>query len=139
MLWRDLEPYEDPQDAVDEALFAHYKRVVAIRNTYDALEVGEYRLLVADDEAGVLAFERRAGGQRVVVVINNGDRLRTVRVPVDAADGTRFHDALNDSRFTISRRRISFTRPDDYTVRAAGGAIEVKVGGGWGAVLVAGG
>jgi glycosidase len=139
MLWRDLEPYEDPEDAVDASLLAHYRRVVAIRNTYDALQVGDYRLLLADDEANVLAFERRTGGQRVVVVINNGDRLRTVRVGVDAGDGTRFHDALNDSRFAISGRKISFARPEAYTVAVAGGAIEIKVGGGWGAVLVAGG
>ena len=87
MLWTDLEPYTDPEDRVDRPLLEHYRRVVALRNTFEALQIGGYRALVADDDAGIFAFERTTPGQRVVVVLNNSDRRQTIRIPVEAADG----------------------------------------------------
>ena len=132
MLWKDLEPYQDSAERVDTALLDHYRKLVAIRRSSEALQVGAYRMLLADDEHGVFAFERSAGGKCAIVVINNSDRARTVALPVA---GT-FHDALNDPRFAITNGRITFSRPAEYTYSARDGAVAVTVGPGWGSILV---
>ncbi len=133
MLWKDLEPYQDPAESVDGALLAHYRKLIAIRNSTEALQIGEYKTLVADDDHEVLAFERTANGKRVIVVINNSDRIQQVRIPASGM----FHDALNDPRYTITNGRIAFSRAGDYTTTANDGTLTVTVGPGWGAILIA--
>jgi glycosidase len=94
MVWDDLKfedeavlpdqsprPHADPV-GVDADLLEHYRRCIALRNTWPALQTGDYRTLLADDRRGLLAFARTSGDQVVVVVLNNGaDRQRlAVRV-----------------------------------------------------------
>ncbi|MBK6427868.1 MAG: alpha-glucosidase C-terminal domain-containing protein [Blastocatellia bacterium] len=105
MVWRELQPYKDPDDVVDEGMLEHYRKLLAIRNSYDALQVGEYRQVLADDATGVFAFERSHAGKRVWVVINNTDRTQWVKLPVERGS---WHDALNDTRYRFEK----FTRPE---------------------------
>jgi cyclomaltodextrinase len=83
-VWQDLEPYDDPQVKFDAGLFAHYQRLIALRNQLPALQLGLYRPLVADDATGVFAFARDLGDARAYVVINRSDREQTVKVPLGA-------------------------------------------------------
>jgi glycosidase len=94
MVWDDLK-YEaeatlpdqkpaarpDPVE-VDRDLLEHYRRCIALRKTRPALQVGDYRTLLADDRRGLFAFQRRLGDEVVVVVLNNSPARRNVRVPV---------------------------------------------------------
>ncbi len=98
MVWDDLK-YEDeavlpdqsprPQAdpvGVDVDLLEHYRRCIALRNTWPALQTGDYRTLLTDDRRGLLAFARTSGDQVVVVVLNNGaDRQR---LALQAGPGT---------------------------------------------------
>lgn len=70
MIWADLGGYDDPQDQVDSAYFAHYASVIALRNALPALRRGSMRTLVADDAKDVWVFERRLGDERVLVALN---------------------------------------------------------------------
>jgi glycosidase len=85
MLWKDLEPYENPEDnQVMEEHLAFYKQVLALRHAHPALRIGSFAPLVADDGADVLAFLRAGEGECLIVVLNAAGRPGTVRVPLPA-------------------------------------------------------
>jgi glycosidase len=96
MVWKDLEPYDDPAVKFNEDVFGHYRRLIALRNTLSALRLGLYRTLIADDEAGTLAFARDFNGRSAYVVMNRSDKARTAKVPLGAsANGTKLANWLD--------------------------------------------
>ncbi len=95
MLWKDLQPYDNPQDAVMDDVWSHYARVIAIRNTYTALRTGLYQPLFTDDANDIFAFTRTRSNDVVAVVMNNSAEDRTVDVPVPFQNDARVIDVLN--------------------------------------------
>ena len=101
MIWDDL-TYEDEQahpfglpraaDEVsfDHSLFAYFKDLIAVRNSYRALRRGTFQTLIADSENGLYAFDRLDSGNRVTVVLNNSSNPRVASLP----DHTELYDAL---------------------------------------------
>lgn len=87
MLWKELMPYEDPNDVIHDDVFDHYRRMIAIRNTYPPVQLGTFDTLLADDAKRVFAFARRLDNHAVVVVINNSDKPRRVECPAPLPDG----------------------------------------------------
>ncbi len=94
MLWPDLGPYSNTKDFVMTDVLDHYKRIIAIRNTYPALRTGLYRPLLTDDANDIFAFTRTRRGETVAVVFNNSDRLQTIELPAPFPVGSRVVDAL---------------------------------------------
>ena len=95
MVWPDIK-YKDetflPDQSIKEKpdkvefdydLFNYYKKIIKIRNSYPALQLGGFKPLLADDRNQVLAFERNYERQKVIVVINNGKLVRQVNIPVN--------------------------------------------------------
>jgi cyclomaltodextrinase / maltogenic alpha-amylase / neopullulanase len=87
MWWKDHEPFENPQFKFDEQHFAHYQRVIAIRNKFPALRTGFFRPVLIDDQRGVYAFVRELGEERAYVVLNRSGKDATVEVPVEGPVG----------------------------------------------------
>ncbi len=93
MLWKDLEPYENPGEnrVLDEQL-DFYRRAITLRVGEEALRRGDFRTLLADDREDVWAFERSIpGGDTIVVVLNAGDKPQSVDLRIQlgaAASGT---------------------------------------------------
>ena len=54
-----------------------YRDMLALRHAHSALQGGEFRLLESDEH--VLAYERSAGPQRIIVVLNLGDQPTTMQ------------------------------------------------------------
>ncbi len=98
MVWADLEyedeathpfglPREPDHVAPDMGLFETYRDLIALRQDHLRLFVdGELSWLLADDEAGLLAYERLLGDQRAIVAINASDEAH--ELVLEAADGT---------------------------------------------------
>ncbi|MCG8408553.1 MAG: alpha amylase N-terminal ig-like domain-containing protein [Phycisphaerales bacterium] len=87
MLWEDLMPYDDPDESIEVDVLDHHRRMIAIRNTYPALQLGSFDTLLTDDRLGVFAFSRTLHGvdsvrEHIVVVLNNSDKTRRLNVPV---------------------------------------------------------
>jgi glycosidase len=95
MLWRDLEPYDNPQDAVMPDVLEHYRRVIAIRNTYPALRAGQFHTWVIDDADDIYGFTRTRDDEVVAVLVNNSDRDQTLTVKSPFPDGSRVVDVMN--------------------------------------------
>lgn len=75
-------PWERPERWDLETL-AYHRRLIALRHAHPALRRGRYRPLYADDQ--VYVFERRLGGNRLVIAVNAATEPRTVRLPFESA------------------------------------------------------
>ena len=97
MLWKDLEPYEKPEENVvmDDQL-AFYRQASALRNNHPALRSGTLRDLLTDDLADVWAFLRSEDKDQVLVVLNASDTARDVRVPLPPSAPTAWTAAFGE-------------------------------------------
>lgn len=75
---------------LNRSLYAWYARLAAARRADPALTSGDFRVLLADDAAGTVAYGRRTGTHGAVVAVNPTDVPRTLSIPVAGylPDGT---------------------------------------------------
>ncbi len=78
MLWQDLQPYQNAQDAVDLEMLQYYKQIIALRQQHAALRTGSFRTVLTDDVQDVWAFVREGSGEQVLVALNAGAKPSTV-------------------------------------------------------------
>jgi glycosidase len=83
MIWRDLQPYDDPQVAFKPDLFEHYQRLIALRAQKPALQTGSFRPVLVEDTRGVYAYVRELNGEAVYVVLNRAGAEQSVEISVD--------------------------------------------------------
>lgn len=94
MLWKDMvydneqhHPFGLPRpndvNRFDSTLFAHYAHCIALRRSSDALRLGEYKTIMADDTLDVLAYARQYNKERVLVVLNNAMMTQRITIPLD--------------------------------------------------------
>ena len=92
MVWDDIEYADEIYNAdgsthapdkveINHDLLSHYKKLIHIRKDNPVLQMGSYRLVLADDENCVLIFERAFEGETMFVVINNSDSDQIIDVP----------------------------------------------------------
>lgn len=115
-------PWADKGGSPDTDMYAHFKKIIGLRNTYSALRRGDMATLLVSDASYLYSFIRWDATQSVVVVLNNGTSAANATIPVASylADGTMLTDVLNGGTFTV-----------------AGGHITASVTGQWGRILVA--
>ncbi len=110
MAWEDKKETEEqnggkekrPEEAVfDHDLFEHYRKLIHIRNSHPALQLGDYQTLLADDERDLLAFSRTYQNQQVIVVVNNSRSDQLARLAT-TSEGE-FVDQLDHDRFFAAR------------------------------------
>jgi cyclomaltodextrinase / maltogenic alpha-amylase / neopullulanase len=83
MVWKDLEPYDDPEVKFNQSLFDNYVRLIAIRRRFAALQTGFPHTILADDARNVLIYSRDLGDSHVYVLVNRSAAEQTVDLPVD--------------------------------------------------------
>jgi glycosidase len=85
MLWKDKEPFDDPEVKFDQQLFDFHQRLIAIRHHLPALQTGMFTPLVMDDSRGIFVFARELKSERVIVAINRSNQKQTIDVPFATA------------------------------------------------------
>jgi cyclomaltodextrinase len=88
---------------INRDLLAHYKKVIAIRNQYKALQIGDFRTLLADNTKDVLVFSRQWLNQTVIVALNNSSSPVVVPLPLDTH--TVWHDILNNRDYAPRKEK----------------------------------
>jgi fibronectin type 3 domain-containing protein len=85
-------PWADLGFAPDTAMRAHYGALADVRAGNAALTDGDFRVLLANDADGTVAFGRKTGGRAAVVAVNSSGSDQTLTIPVAGyvPDGTRF-------------------------------------------------
>jgi cyclomaltodextrinase len=100
MIWKDLQPYDDPQVTFDQGKFDWYQRLIAIRSSLPALQTGFFRVIRADDARGIFVFARELGNQHVYVALNHSQRPQTIEfTPNETA--SQFVDWLEPAESTL--------------------------------------
>jgi glycosidase len=82
--------------AFDHDMFEHYRKLIHIRNSHPALQLGDYQTLLADDTRDLFAFSRAYQNQEVIVIINNSRNHQYLKLAVP--DNGEFDDILNDQQ-----------------------------------------
>lgn len=84
--WTDLGGNPDP------TMFSHYQTLALLRQENQALTDGNLVMLLADDEAGTVAYGRKTTQQAVIVVINRSSQATSATIPVSGyiPDGVTF-------------------------------------------------
>jgi alpha-glucosidase len=70
------------QERDDGSMLNLYRRLLELRRRHPALATGDFVLLPSEPD--VLQYERRAGGERLLVALNLGSTPRRIRIPADA-------------------------------------------------------
>ena len=107
-----LQGYTDPDDrrtfpwgSEDASLEAYYARAIHMRLEYPALSGGSVTPLLSLNKERVVAYLRQQGKQKIVVVLNDSGKTRTVEVPVtQLANGTKLRDLFSGSASSITVR-----------------------------------
>jgi glycosidase len=86
MIWKDLEPYDDPQVTFNQGVFDQYQRLIAIHRRIEALQLGFAHTVLADNANGVYAFSRDLGHDHICVVINRSNQEHTERLAFGPPD-----------------------------------------------------
>jgi cyclomaltodextrinase / maltogenic alpha-amylase / neopullulanase len=89
MYWEELMPYDDPDERIVPGLRDHYRRMIAIRNTNPALQLGSFETLLMKDSLRMYAFARTLGNDTIVIVLNNSDKPHKLDVPVSWPAGSK--------------------------------------------------
>jgi hypothetical protein len=75
-------PWTDKGGASDQSMFNHYKALNNLRRKNDVLVHGDFRILLADDAAEVVAFGRKTNSAAALVIVNRGAQTQSVSIPV---------------------------------------------------------
>ena len=70
MIWKDLEPYDDPHVTFKQDVFDQYQRLIAIHRKLPVLQLGFAHTVMADNGSDVFAFSRDLGNDHVLIAVN---------------------------------------------------------------------
>jgi glycosidase len=105
---KNEEKEKQPDAAVfDLDLFEHYRKLIQLRNTHPALQLGDFQTLLIDETRELYAFARSYQNQTIIVALNNSrnNQLGKINAPSDGE----FIDLLRDQqRFTATGGQIEF-------------------------------
>ncbi len=89
-------PWPDRGGAPDTSLYSHYQALANLRKFNPALVDGDFRVLLADDASGVVAYGRKTPSQAAVVIVNRSDAAANAAIPVGGylPDGITLQPAL---------------------------------------------
>jgi cyclomaltodextrinase len=113
MLWKDLEPYEKPEENfVMEDHLAHYKQMIALRNAHPALRIGAFQTLTVDDTKDIWAFLRKDPNEQLVCVFNASGKPADVTIPLPPSAPNAWRGVYySDRPFKAEAHKLRITVP----------------------------
>ncbi len=118
MLWREFdyekETYstirpdlgDTSENVVDNDLFQLYRQLNRIRRDNPALQRGDFKIVLFDDEKNIIAFRRQYARNEVLVVFNNGDKKQEIEIPTGWKDDSKVKDGMKDQKYRVQNGNI---------------------------------
>jgi glycosidase len=75
-------PWADKGGSPDMAMFDHYKTLNTLRSTNSVLVSGDFKILLADDTSGVIAYGRKTNNQAAIIIVNRSNQNQSGAIPV---------------------------------------------------------
>jgi cyclomaltodextrinase len=88
MLWADLAPNDDPDERIVPDVLDHHRRMIAIRNSCPALQLGAIHTIQTDDAKGIYVFARSLDNDCIVIALNNSLQSRNIDIKSPWPDDT---------------------------------------------------
>jgi cyclomaltodextrinase / maltogenic alpha-amylase / neopullulanase len=120
MIWKEFN-YDDESVLPDQSkrkypdevkfnqdLFDHYKKLIHIRNNNIPLQLGTFKTILTDDEKELYVFERVYRGEKIIVIINNGNARESPELMLDKNS---YDDLLNDEKISTKNGKIFLNIP----------------------------
>jgi len=99
MLWKDLEPYDRPEENhVMEDHLQYYRSVIGLRHRHPALSTGSFRTLLCDDQKDVWVFLRACPEEHVIVALNASEQVQSVAIPLVAGSPSHWQIAFGPAQ-----------------------------------------
>ena len=95
--------------SVNKELQQHYRKMINIRNEYKALQIGDYKTLLVDDEKGLFAFRRHYLDETIWVIMNSTDMAR--KISLNANENTKFINLLDDEMYEVKKDTFDILIP----------------------------
>jgi len=98
----------DDDNNFDESLYDWYKKLAEIRNQQLALQTGQFRLLLANDERNILAFSRYLSNEKFcLVVLSRSTNSQNIEIPVKEfeVDGRHLENVITRTRIQIENNK----------------------------------
>ena len=95
----------------DNPMLRYYQRLIALRNASAALQTGDPKILLTDDEKQSLAYTRTLNDEMAIIAINRSEQTQTleIAVPENLAKPMVLVDGLSGQRFTIENAVLKVT------------------------------
>ena len=77
----------------DDDMFNYYKKIIKIRNSHPALQFGDFKTVLTDDENEIYVFERNYNTQKVIFVLNNNPAILNVELSLESG---MYKDVFNE-------------------------------------------
>ena len=91
-------------------LYDWYKKIGGIRNSNEAIKLGDYKTLYIDNEKKIFVFARFNDNAVAIVAINRGDKVEDISLDIDFISKvpTTFTDALSEQEYDLILNKLSF-------------------------------
>lgn len=118
---RRVYPWTDTGGAPDTSLYATYRSLIGMRNTYPSLRRGDLQTLVVDDAQHLYGYLRALSEEKAFIFLCNRAENSKATLDVSAIlpEGSILTDAWSGETFTVQQ-----------------GILDVEVPGMWGRVLI---
>lgn len=116
MVWQDL-IYDDEKFLPDQSLkqqsdkvsfnydlFEYYKKLIAIRNENEALQLGEFITIFIDDEKEIFIYSRKYGFKEILVILNKGKE--DYNLSLDTGHREFYRDLINKKNMILTDNGI---------------------------------
>lgn len=95
-----------------EAMLAHYQKLLAARNMYaDVFAAGNRTKVAGSDADGYMVFKRSTAAESVYVALNNNTEAKEVTFSVSGNDATSLYDAYNGTEVPVKDGKVTVTIP----------------------------
>jgi len=97
----------------DRDMHAHYKRLIALRNSSTALRTGEFRSILRHNHHRLFAYVREDAKSKVAVLLNAGSDSRTVALDLSSAfeEGASIKEALTGKTYKVQAGKVDVQLP----------------------------
>ncbi len=86
MIWKELQPYDDPEVQFKQDLFDYYERLIALHRRLAPLHSGFAHTVLADDVRNILVYSRDLGDEHVYVLVNRSEKAQSVDLSTEQVD-----------------------------------------------------
>jgi len=88
-------------------MYQFYKRLVTLRKSYPSLSRGSFEVLHTDDKNDLLIYQRKLGGEIILICINNSNESKSFAVPYPSSDQRHeWHHLLGEKSIRFANNSI---------------------------------